>query len=122
MVMALPPMVAVHVAGGLAGAFLAGDCWARSVVAANSKPVQIKTRFMRCFSSRQSLFCVHSATKSRDRARNCVAPSFRSPRRRAPKVWARMLSIGRINRDGPDALIVASRGPLAEAVFAAILL
>jgi len=33
-----------------------------------------------------------------------------------------MLSIGRINRDGPDALIVASRGPLAEAVFAAILL
>jgi hypothetical protein len=32
------------------------------------------------------------------------------------------LSIGRIKRDGSDALIVASRGPVAEAVFAAVLL
>ena len=30
--------------------------------------------------------------------------------------------MGRINREGPDAMIVASRGPLAEAVFAAVLL
>jgi hypothetical protein len=32
------------------------------------------------------------------------------------------LSISRIKREGPDAMIVASRGPLAEAVFAAVLL
>ncbi len=32
------------------------------------------------------------------------------------------LSIGRIKRDGSDAMIVASRGPLAEAVIAAGLL
>lgn len=32
------------------------------------------------------------------------------------------LWIGRIDRDGPDALIVASRGPNAEAVCAAVLL
>jgi hypothetical protein len=46
MVMALPPMVADAVAGGLAGAFLGGAIWDRSVVAAKSNPVQIKTRFM----------------------------------------------------------------------------
>ncbi len=32
------------------------------------------------------------------------------------------LSIGRIKRDGSDAMIVASRGPFAEAVFAVALL
>jgi hypothetical protein len=32
------------------------------------------------------------------------------------------LSIGRINREGPDAMIVASRSPFAEAVFALALL
>lgn len=32
------------------------------------------------------------------------------------------LSMGRINREGPDAMIVASRGPFAEAIFAVALL
>jgi hypothetical protein len=32
------------------------------------------------------------------------------------------LSIGQIKREGSDAMIVASHGPLAEAVFAAALL
>jgi len=33
-----------------------------------------------------------------------------------------MPSVGRINREGPDAMIVASHAPLAEAVYAAVLL
>jgi len=32
------------------------------------------------------------------------------------------LLMGRIDREGPDAMIVASRSPFAEAVFAAVLL
>src|ERR1035441_1706432 len=77
MVMDLPLTDADAVAGGLAGAFLGGACWAKSVVAAKSKPVQIKTCFMRCFSSGQSLFCFDPASRSCDRAKYCVrAPSF----------------------------------------------
>src|SRR5580692_9968864 len=66
MVIDFPLTVADAVAGGLAGAFLGGAIWARSVVAAKSKPVQIKTRFMRCFSSGQSLV---SGTARRDDCR-----------------------------------------------------
>ncbi len=77
---------------------------------------------MRCFSSGQSLFCIDPASKSCDRAKYRVRAPF-SFAHFAEKGGSRMaLSIGRIKRDGSDAMIVASRGPFAEAVIAVALL
>jgi hypothetical protein len=49
MVMVLPAIVAVAVAGGLLGGPAGGFSWARRAVAANSKHVQIKVCFIVIF-------------------------------------------------------------------------
>src|ERR1700691_1323030 len=49
MVMALPPMLADAVTGGLAGGAFAASVWANKVVAASSRPVQARSCFMAMF-------------------------------------------------------------------------